>query len=162
MNGSRDTNEYIREVLDRYSDMLIRIAYNNLKNQSDAEDIAQEAFLKLIKLRPGFESNEHEKAWLIRVTINLCKNHLKTAWFRKTVAINDNIYSFSKEENEILEVVMELPVKFRNVIYLHYYEDYSIKQIADILEKNENTICSWLFRARKVLKTKLMGGFEYE
>lgn len=162
MNGSSNINEYIQEALEKYSDMVIRIAYQNVKNQSDAEDIAQEAFLKLIKLWPKFENHEHEKAWLIRVTINLCKNHLKTAWHRKTVAINDNCYSLSSEENEVLEVVMQLPVKFRNVIYLYYYEDYSVKQIADILERSENTICSWLFRARKALKTKLVGGFEYE
>ncbi len=161
MNTSIDVDDRIQTSLITYSDMVIRIAFQNLKSMSDAEDIAQEVFLKLITACPDFENDMHEKAWIIRVTINLCKDFLKSSWFRKTAVLDENILSHD-ENTEVLDAVLRLPVKFRNVIYLHYYEDMTVAQIADILQQKENTVSSWLHRARKLLKESLTGGFDDE
>ncbi len=161
MNTSLDVNDMIQASLEKYSDMVIRIAFQNLKSRADAEDIAQEVFLKLMISRPDFESDTHEKAWVIRVTVNLCRDFLKSAWFRKRTVLEDSIPQKDKN-NEVLDAVMRLPVKFRNVIYLHYYEDMSVAQIADILQQKENTVSSWLYRARGQLRESLAGGFDDE
>lgn len=161
MNTSIDVDDQIQTVLLKYSDMVIRIAFQNLKNTADAEDIAQEVFLKLITIHPDFENTTHEKAWIIRVTVNLCKDFLKSSWFKKRAVLNDTIFTHD-ENTEVLDAVLRLPVKFRNVIYLHYYEDMTVAQIANILQKKENTVSSWLYRARKLLKKSLTGGFDDE
>lgn len=161
MNTSLDVNDMIQESLNKYSNMVIRIAYQNLKSMADAEDIAQEVFLKLITSRPAFESEMHEKAWIIRVTVNQCRDFLKSAWFKKRTELKDSIPQKDKN-TEVLDAVMRLPVKFRNVIYLHYYEGMSVAQIAVILQQKENTVSSWLHRARKQLKESLAGGFDNE
>jgi RNA polymerase sigma-70 factor (ECF subfamily) len=142
--------------------MLIRIAFLNLKNMSDAEDLAQDVFLKLIEHSPNFESEEHEKAWLIRITINLCKDRLKSAWFRKSVPLDDSLCFMAPEKSETLLSIMELPVKYRNVIMLFYYENYPIKEIAEITGMKDVTIGSQLQRARKMLKAGLNGGVNGE
>jgi len=161
LNTSIDVDDQIQTSLNTYSDMIVRIAYQNLKSMADAEDIAQEVFLKRMTASPAFENETHEKAWIIRVTVNLCKDFLKSSWFKKTTALDENIPS-PDENNEVLDAVMHLPVKFRNVIYLHYYEDMTVAQIAGILQKKENTVSSWLHRARKLLKESLTGGFDDE
>lgn len=161
MNTSLDVNDTIQASLNKYSDMVIRIAFQSLKSMTDAEDVAQEVFLKLFTSSPEFESEAHEKAWVIRVTVNLCKDFLKSAWFRKRAVLEDSIPQNDKN-NEVLDAVMRLPVKFRNVIYLHYYEDMSVAQISDILRQKENTVSSWLYRARRQLKESLAGGFDNE
>lgn len=151
-------SDYIDYIIKEYSDMIIRIAVQNIKNSHDAEDIAQNVFIKLMKKKPDFKTNEHEKAWLIRVTINECKDYLKSAWMRKTTKLHEGIPMVLKEEDKIIDVVYQLPFKYRNVIYLYYYEGYSVSEIAIILSKKENTISSLLFRGRKQLKSKLEGG----
>ena len=125
VNTSIDVDDQIQTVLLKYSDMVIRIAFQNLKSMADAEDIAQEVFLKLITTHPDFENPTHEKAWIIRVTVNLCKDFLKSSWFKKRAVLDDNILAHDKN-TEVLDAVLRLPVKFRNVIYLHYYEDMKL------------------------------------
>ncbi len=154
--------EKIAEAVEKYSDLLLRVAFTYMKNISDAEDMVQEAFLKLVQDHPSFESDEHKKAWLIRVTINLCKNRLKSAWFRKTEPIYDTTLSFSDEEKFVMNAVMELPSKYRSVILLYYHEGYSIREISNILDIKESTISSQLQRARAQLKSKLKEDFDYE
>ncbi len=154
-------NTAIRAI-ERYSDTLIRIAYTYLKNRSDSEDIVQEVFLKLVEKAPIFTDEEHEKAWLIRVAINLSKNHLKSAWFKRTIPFDDKEYSFTPKENEVMSTVLELPVKYRSLIFLFYFEKYKITEIADILGKKESTVGSQLYRARKLLKAKLKEDFDDE
>lgn len=154
--------EKIAEIVEKYSDLLLRVAFTYMKNISDAEDMVQEAFLKLVQDHPSFESDEHKKAWLIRVTINLCKNRLKSAWFRKTEPIYDTTLSFSDEEKFVMNAVMELPSKYRSVILLYYHEGYSIREISNILDIKESTISSQLQRARAQLKSKLKEDFDYE
>ena len=146
---------YIQEVVDRYSDMLVRITFIHMKNRNDAEDVAQEIFLKLIEKPRIFESREHEKAWLIRTAVNLCKDRLKSSWFRKRVELTDDYSCTTPEKNQVLSSVMELPVKYRSIVLLFYYEGYSIPEISKILHLKESTVGSQLYRARNMLKIKL-------
>lgn len=163
MNISYVDYEFIQNSVEKYSDMVLRIAYQNLKNQADSEDVVQNVFIKLIK-EPKFKDESHMKAWLIRVTINQCKDFNKMAWYRKTESLSDELMiPFTKEEQGVLEEVFKLSKNYRNVIYLYYFEGYSIKEIANILNKSENTISSQLSRARKVLKNILLeGGYSDE
>ncbi|MBP1755471.1 MAG: polymerase, sigma-24 subunit, subfamily [Firmicutes bacterium] len=160
MNYSFGTDEYIYFILDKYSKTLIKIAFSYMKNTADAEDIVQEVYISLMRRGSGFESDEHEKAWLIRVTINKCKNRLKSAWYHKSVPLDEEISYLPEEESEVLSEVLSLPAKYRSVIHLFYYENYSIQEISEILRKSTGTIGTWLSRGRKLLKTKLEGGFE--
>lgn len=150
------------EAIARYADTLVRVSFTYMKNMSDAEDVTQDVFLQLIRKNPSFESQSHEKAWLIRVAINVCKNRLKTAWFRKTLPLCEAQFNFTEAESEVMSAVMELPVKYRSVIHLFYFEEYSIEEMAGILGIKEATIGSQLHRARKLLKSKLKEGFDHE
>lgn len=148
----------------QYRDMLYRIAFSNMKSKADAEDAVQEAFFRYLKLKPEFENDSHERAWLIRVVINICYDLQKSAWFSKTVAFDEvpekEMEHFSLpyiEEDETLWKVMELPVRYRNSLYLFYYEDYSIKEIAQILEMEEGTVKTRLRRGRQMLKERILG-----
>ncbi|MGB4658573.1 MAG: sigma-70 family RNA polymerase sigma factor [Mobilitalea sp.] len=162
MDYSFGTNEYIQQVLEKYSTMLIKLAFTYLKNIADAEDVTQDVFVSLMRREKGFHSDDHEKAWLLRVTINKCKNQLKSARNRLNVPLEDDISYFPEEQSEVLHIVTDLPEKYRTVIHLYYYEEYSINEIAKMLAKRPATIGTWLARGRNLLKNKLVGGFEYE
>lgn len=146
----------VYELLDRYADMVLRIAFQNLRSKSDAEDIAQEVFLRFMRRAPAFQSAEHEKAWFIRVTINLCRDQLKSAWRTKTVYAEPPA-AFEGETFQVLDRVMTLPKADRNVLYLYYYEGYTAKETAVILNCREGTVTSRLTRARARLKALLEG-----
>lgn len=148
-------NDFIQLAVEKYSDMVIRIAYQNLKNQADAEDVTQEVFIKLLK-QPAFNDDNHLKAWLIRITINQCKDLMKSDWFRKRQPLDENWQPHSEKQLGIISEIWKLPKNYRNVIYLYYYENYSVPEIARILGENENTISSRLTRARKKLKIILI------
>jgi len=157
-----EINNKITSALDQYSDMVRRICFIYLKNNSDADDVFQEVFLVLLKNKATFESPEHEKAWLIRVTINKCKDLLKSYWHKNVESLENKVLSFeSKTENELMQVVLSIPKKYKDVIYLFYYQEYNVPEIAQLLRRKENTIYSQLNRARKLIKEKL-GGTEYE
>jgi RNA polymerase sigma-70 factor (ECF subfamily) len=147
-------------ALELYADTVRRICFIHLKNSADAEDMFQKVFLKYILHDREFESRAHEKAWLIRVAVNGCKDVIKS-FFRKKVISFEELTAepcyFQERESEVLEAVLALPEKYRDVIYLHYYEGYSAVEIAKTLGKNENTIYTWLDRARKRLKETLGG-----
>lgn len=131
-----------------------------LKNYADTEDIFQTVFLKYILSSTVFESDEHEKAWFIRVTINSCKDLLKSFFRKNTVSLDEVIppsEEITEEHREVLEAVLSLPAKYREVIYLHYYEGYSGVEIAEMLNKNVNTIYTLLNRAKEMLKKVLRG-----
>lgn len=147
------------ELLEVYGDMVYRVALQNMGNIADAQDVAQDVFLRILKKQPQFTSKTHEKAWILRVTINICKDYWKYQRLRTTVELKDNLAD-SKETADfgLLYVVMQLPEKYRNVIYLFYYEELSVAMIADILQKKEATILTWLHRARKQLKNRLEEG----
>jgi RNA polymerase sigma factor (sigma-70 family) len=159
--NSYELNESVRRVLDLYSQSLIKIAFAYLKNIADAEEVAQEVFLAYLQKRPAFENDEHEKAWLIRTAINKSKNMLKTGWFRSRNPVPENLSYLPEEENEILQAVLALDKKYRIPIHLHYFEGYTIQEIAVIMQAKPATVGTWLARGRFLLKKKI-GGSENE
>ena len=152
----------VRDVIEKYSDMVYRIALTRSGTIENAEDIFQEVFIKFSEKNLSFNNEEHEKAWFIRVTINLSKNINKSAWNRRVITLDESITFENKEETNVFSVVSELPQNYKTVIYLSYYEGYKVKEIAEIMNKREGTIKTWLYRAREILKQKLEGGFENE
>ncbi len=142
-----------------YSDNLFRIAVHYLKNSADARDMVQQTFLKLVEKNITFESAEHEKAWLIRVCINMCKDNLKSSWHKKVTPV-DEIYTHPSEyivpsDNNILSHVLKLPPNQKTAIYLFYYEDMPVNEIAQVMNSKPNTVLSWLHRGRKSLEKVL-------
>lgn len=157
-----DINDNISSALEKYSDMVRRICFLYLHSNTDVDDVFQEVFLKLLQKKTPFESPEHEKAWVIRVTINKCKDVLKSFWWKNIDSIENVELPFEdKAENELMQIVLSLPQKYKDVIYLFYYEEYTVPEMAKLLSKNENTIYSNLHRARELIKQKL-GGKENE
>ncbi len=160
----RSEQETIRAI-ERYSDTVQRLCMVHLKNDADTEDIFQTVFLKYVLSSVSFENDEHEKAWFIRVTINACKDLLKSFFRSHTVSL-DNVMEQSAElppdYRDVWEAVFSLPQKYRDVVYLHYFEDYTAPQISRILGKNVNTIYTLLTRSKQMLKEKLGGAYEYE
>lgn len=154
------SEQEVNRAVEKYADTVFRICILHLKNKSDAEDIFQEVFLKFALNDKEFENANHEKAWIIRVTVNACKDLIKSVFRSRTVSI-DELISVADEEKEdlsyVLEAVLKLPVKYRDAIYLHYYEGYSALEIGKILGKKENTVYSLLSRGRDMLKTSLEG-----
>ena len=140
------------ELVSKYKNMLYRVALSHTGIREDAEDMVQETFLRWWKLKPDFESEEHEKAWLLRVIINLCHNLVKQRGRRGEIELLDIYPAKTEEEQGLLETVMKLPPKHRDAIYLFYYEGYSTKEIAKIMEAEEATVRSWLLRGRRQLK----------
>jgi RNA polymerase sigma-70 factor (ECF subfamily) len=147
------------DVIYRYQDTVYRIAFTYCRNTSDAEDIAQEAFLRYVKKMPRLQSEEHLKAWLIRVTLNIAKSLSTSSWSRKIVPLSEHDPVIADEHTETdtatYYAVMSLPEKYRSVIILYYYEDYSIGEIAQILNRTETALQTQLQRARAMLKNKL-------
>jgi RNA polymerase sigma-70 factor (ECF subfamily) len=152
----------IDEIVEKYSDMVYRIALTRCQSIENAEDIFQEVFMKYSERAPVFENCEHEKAWFIRVTINLSKNIRKSVWNKRVTKLEDNIILENDNEKEIFEIVSKLPKNYKTVIYLFYYEGYKVKEISKLMKTSEGTIKTWLFRAREMLKEKIEGGFENE
>lgn len=151
------TDEQYTCLVKKYIDTVFRVALNYLKNRADAEDICQDVFLKLLQQKKPFQSEEHIRSWLIRVTINACKNVLRSPWHRRE-SIDDHIPKlvFTKDgRGEMYHAVMELPLHYRIPLYLYYYEGYSTQQIAGILSIPKNTVCTRLSRARQLLRQEL-------
>lgn len=146
------TEKQYNKIVENYSDMIFRIAYQYLYNKYDAEDIVQEVFVKLLSRKVIFKDEEHVKSWLIRVTINQCLDYKKSLAKRSTVSIENMEIPFEHKEEGILEELQLLKEDERNILYLYYYEGYKIKEIAKILKQKQNTINSKLTRARKKLK----------
>ena len=157
------STEDLNRVMDAYADMIRRICFVHLKNKHDTEDVFQNVYMKYLLYEGTFESSEHEKAWFVRVTINACTDWLRYLSRRKWVPfemIREEGEALDNMSAEVLEAVLELPEKYRNVIYLYYYEEYSAVEIAKILGKKENTIYTWLSRAKDILRKKLGGEWE--
>lgn len=154
------TEAEVNRAVDRYTDMITRICLYRLKNPADTQDICQNVFLKYLLLETPFQSQEHEKAWFIRVTINACKDHLKSLFRHPAVPlelIRETAPSLPETDSSVLETVLSLPAKYKDVIYLHYYEGCSVPEISKILGKKETTLYSLLSRGRTLLKQKLGG-----
>ena len=141
----------IEEFVRKHEGRLYRTAVAIMGNRADAEDIVQDAFIKVLEKRPDFESPEHEIAWLIRVTVNLCRSRLRSKWWKKTVPLLDSYPARSESEQQLMETILSLPAKYRIVLHLFYYEGYSTREIADITDQKESTVRSQLTRARQKL-----------
>lgn len=142
-----------------YADLILRISFSYLKQTYDAEDICQTVFLKYLTAEPQFESPEHEKAWIIRTTINACKDHLKSSFFRRSVPLEeaDKVAAPQVPDTEIMDSMKYLPENYRISLYLFYYEDYSAAEIGNILGKPRNTVEQYLSRGRRKLRAQLTG-----
>lgn len=169
------------EVITRNSDMVYRLAYSLVRTRADADDIYQEVFMRYIKAGPVFDNEGHEKAWLVRVTVNCCKNYWKSPWMRRRAAFHEEAALYEKEaagekmctvdsgliwgegevgnseEQLLIETVKELPEKYRVVIHLFYYEEMSVEEIGKITGMKASAVRTRLTRARKRLKEKLGG-----
>ena len=159
-----DSSEFNR-IVDKYADVVFRSALSFCKNKSDAEDITQNTFVKLLKREDGFESDDHIRKWLIRVTANESKSLWRSFWSKKVISFGDLDYEpayIEPEKNEIFTEVMKLPEKYRTVLHLYYYENYRCDEIASVLGISESNVQTRLMRARKMLKEKLGEAWLYE
>lgn len=148
----------LENVIWQYQDRLYKISFSVCKNTADAEDVVQDTFVKYHQSKKQFESEEHMRAWLIRVCINLSKNVVTSLWNRNRIPWDEHIEGFYFEEESdrrLFDAVMSLPLKYRIAIHLFYYEDYSVREIAQVIRKQEGTVKSHLSRGRKLLKQQL-------
>ncbi len=159
MRSEQDVNR----AIELYADTVKRICFLHLKNYYDTQDIFQKVFLKYLMYEGDFQSEEHRKAWIIRVTVNSCKDLLRDYYRKNTLSIEEatNEYASCDENREILNAVLALEPKYKDVVYLFYFEGYTACEIAEILNKKENTVYSLLSRAREKLKKEL-GGEDFE
>lgn len=147
-------------AIELHADTVRRLCLIHLKNQADSEDVFQNVFLKYALSSAVFENEEHEKAWFIRVTINACRDLLRSFFRSRTVPLDDLIdlpAQAPPDTREVLDAVLALPEKYRDPVYLHYYEGYAAPDIGRILHKNVNTVYSLLARAKKLLRESLGG-----
>ncbi len=152
--------EDIKRAVENHADMVRRICLVHLKNEHDTEDVFQNVFMKYMLYRGPFENDEHEKAWFARVTINACTDWLRSLSRRRWVPLETVLEECSMPDEtsrEVLEAVLQLPERYRQVIYFYYYEGYSAVEIADILGKKKNTVYTWLSRAKGILRKNLEG-----
>jgi len=161
MNSPKSYFLDINKAVATYADTVYKIALARTGNKHDADDIFQEVFLRLTKYAGKISSDEHAKRWLIRVTINCCKDHY-AFWKTNTFDISDLGVVWMPEENDIYQSVLRLPPKYRDVIHLFYYEQLSIKEISIVLKIKETTVKSQLSRGRDKLRDMLNGELLYE
>ena len=154
------TDETIRRIVSAYSDMLLRLACTRLGSTADAEDAVQEAFLRLLTARPAFRDEEHEKAWLIRTTLHRASD-LRRQAERRNVPLEDVSESAGEETADrgraVREAVQALPEKYRQAVYLRYYEEYEVEEIAALMGCGAPQVSTYLYRGRQKLKTMLGG-----
>ena len=148
----------LEEVMGRYQTMVFRLAYSYTRSRSDAQDLCQEVFLRYFCSRPPFASEEHRRAWLLRVTVNRCKTHLTSWWVRRTVPLDDRIPMPEPEPLALDEALRQLAEKDRLVIHLFYYEECSTQKIARRMRTTEGAVRTRLTRARQRLGDILKGG----
>ena len=143
----------IAQLVEMYASMIYRIAYTRMQNVADAEDITQEVLLKYLKAGKTFRDEEHRKMWLIRVTVNTIKSNVTSAWRRHTVALDD-VTEPSYEASD-LPVLKEKVEKLPEPMFLYYYEELSVREIAHVTKSTEGTVKSLLSRGRKMLRDEL-------
>lgn len=151
------SNDQFTAYAEQYMDTVYRVALHDLKSPSHAEDVTQNVFLKLLKEKKPFENDQHVRSWLIRVTINECKNLVRKRWWRHE-SFDDYAHKLSFDNprhSEVFCAVLALPKRYRLPIYLHYYEEYTTQEIADLLKIPKSTVCTQLKRGRALLKQAL-------
>ena len=155
----------VQQLIERYQNSLYAAAFNTCQNQMDAEDVVQETFVQYYTSRKEFESGQHIRAWLLRVVINKARNINRTFWKKNKCSLEDYIETLTfpdSQSRDLFEEVMKLPDKYRIVIHLFYYEDYSVKEIAEILKLSQSNVKVRLSRARALLKESLKGEWNYD
>ena len=146
----------IENIINLYGDLLYRTGIMILGNSQDVQDVLQEVMLKVLQKMPEFHDSEHEKAWLLRVTINLCKDMLRFRFRHQYIQIDElEIEAADTDDRQLLQEIIQLPPRWRIVLLLHYVEGYSLKEIADILSVSENAVKKRMQRAKVELKKKL-------
>ncbi|BCK01316.1 RNA polymerase sigma factor [Anaerocolumna chitinilytica] len=161
--SSAQINEQAGRLMTTYGNNVLRLAYSYLHNMSDAEEVLQDALIQFIKTQPQFETTEHEKAWLLRVAINLSKNKITYNNIRKTDELSETLAANETEDlSFVWDAVKQLPEKYSEVIHLFYHEGYSTAKIASLLSKKEATVRSLLQRARIKLKDVLKEVYDFE
>ena len=155
--------QLVQELFERYQDNLYILAFNICKNAEDAKDVVQDTFIQYHMIKKEFENEQHIRAWLIRVTINKAKNMNRTFWRKNKISLEeymDTLEFATPESGELFETVMHLPEKYRIVVHLFYYEDYTVHEIADILKLSESNVKVRLSRARVLLRETLQEEWE--
>lgn len=156
-------NQKAEEILGHYGNSILRLTYSYLHNMADAEEVLQDTLIQYLKTAPAFENESHEKAWLFRVAGNLSKNRIDYNRIRSTDELNEALVAEQREDlSFVWDAVKMLPVKYREVIHLFYYEDISTAQIAQILQEKESTVRSRLMRGREKLKSILKEAYDFE
>ena len=151
--------ERARYLVETYADTILRLSYSYLKNTADAQDICQTVFLKLLTEPQEFASVAHERAWILRVAANQCKDLLKSHWRKRNCTLEScqEIAAPPEPDGTVMDAVNELPEKYRVAVELYYYEGYQAEEIAEILNISANAVYTRLARARKQLKWMLKG-----
>ena len=145
----------MRQTIQLYAAPLVRLAMAYVKNQADAEDIVQEVFVTRWRKPPVLKDGAQERAWLTRVTINRCKDHLRACRRRQTVPLTDDLSALPSEDSDLLHALWALDIKYRLPLYLFYFDDYTIAEIAALLRAKPSTVGTWLQRGRELLKNEL-------
>lgn len=154
------SEEEASRAIECHAGLVRRLCLMHLKNPADCEDIFQTVFMKYVLSTAAFENEEHEKAWFIRVTTNACRDLLRSFFRSRTLPLEELVdlpADAPEDAREVLEAVLSLPEKYRDAVYLHYYEGYTAPEIGQILKKNTNTVYSLLTRSKKLLREKLGG-----
>ena len=152
----------IDNTIEKYSNTIYKVAFAYTKNKTISEDILQDVLIKFMTDSTNFHEEEHKKAWLIHVTINECKKFYRSIWNLRRISLED-IYPFNDpEKHEVFYAVLDLPKKYRLIIHLYYYEELSIQEISSVLNINQNTIMSLLYRGRKILKNIMEVEYGYK
>ncbi len=157
----------VETAIHTYGEMVYRLALIQMKNKSEADDVFQEVFLRLVKYKDRIQNEEHLKAWLLRVTLNCCKKEFDKAFRRNTVSMekeykSEEGYEMEMPGNPVYEAVLALSENYRSVVHLFYYEQYSVREIGAILGVSESVVKTRLYRGRELLKEALKGEWENE
>ena len=161
--GQEEINAKAAQLLDKYGNKILRLAYSYLRNMADAEDIVQDTLIQYLRKPLVFSDETHEVAWLMRVAANLSKNRIRYNSYRTTDELNEELAAEEREDlSFVWEAVNSLPVPYREIVHLYYYEGYNTMQIASILSKKESTVRSCLARGRARLKSILQKEYDFD
>jgi len=156
LSRSLGTDDFVSTAIEKHADMVRRICFLYLRNYADVEDVFQEVFFKFFLCARLLQDEEHQKAWLCRVTFNKCKDLCRSFWRKKVVSIEQTEIPYeTPEQGELMKAILQLPSGYKELVYLHYYEGWTIPEISGMLHKNPNTVYSRLRKAKAQLKKKV-------